>query len=268
WKAGAAYLPLDPEDAPDRLAFMLEDCGAGLVVTSRALSDRLLVLSGSRRQQVFADAAGEGIAPNGADAGVNAGPETGLPGPGTPQALAYVIYTSGSTGRPKGVQVSHQNLLANTLSVMRIGGYDTGGRLLSVLKPVFDAALQEFVLPLAGEGTLVLCDRTRLGESGYVAGLVKTHGIGLIEASPPLWQMLLDVGIGELAGVRAVIGGEALSAELRARLLDRGAEVWNAYGPSETAIGVAWSRQDGGTALQSIGAPYPGTQGYVVDPHL
>ena len=135
-KAGGAYLPLDPEAPPQRLAFLLEDGGARLVLSQASLRDRL---AASGVQSLCIDDV--------ADLGNGGGPAIRRPSPGA-EGLAYVMYTSGSTGVPKGVEVPHRALV-NLLDSMRDKiGLDADDAVLAVTNVTFDIAMAELFLPL------------------------------------------------------------------------------------------------------------------------
>ena len=146
-KAGGAYLPLDPSYPAARLAFMLADARAGVLVSTQELLARLPELAGAAATLVRLDADAEAIARQPTQ------PPTVALHPGHP---AYVIYTSGSTGTPKGVVVEH-GALSNVLQAMAerigIGEHD---RLLAVTTIGFDIAALELYLPLLCGAAVVL----------------------------------------------------------------------------------------------------------------
>ena len=146
WKAGGAYLPLDPEYPAERLALMVEDAGASLVLTGKAHAGRLSAMSVGTAGCVIvddADTAGTIGSLSGATV-ENSERLASL----TPAGLAYVIYTSGSTGKPKGVMVGHGSFHQNCLDAAKRCAFDADGCLLSLMKPIFDVSLQEFLVPL------------------------------------------------------------------------------------------------------------------------
>jgi natural product biosynthesis luciferase-like monooxygenase protein len=145
-KAGGAYVPLDPRYPPERLAFMLEDSGAAVLVSEKALAPRL---APERVRTVFLDADGAAIAGE---------PASRCDGGASGSHLAYLIYTSGSTGRPKGVMVEHrnvQNFFAGMDGFLR---RDPPGTWLAVTSPCFDISVLELLWTLARGFRLVISE--------------------------------------------------------------------------------------------------------------
>lgn len=226
-RAGAAYLPLDPDGPADRLSLMLDDASPACVLTTRAYRARFDEVGITC---LFLDDAQH------ADPGCDPGP-VALP-QADPAATAYILFTSGSTGRPKGVEISHANLanfVAGMIDLLRPSRFD---RLLSVTTVIFDIAGLEFFLPLCVGASLVIADGETVRDPAALGRLVARHAISLLQATPSFWRMLLTDRSISLDTVHALVGGEALSAELAERLLARTRAVTNLYGPTETTI---WS---------------------------
>lgn len=255
-KAGAAYLPIDPDLPVERIAYLLSDARPVLVVTDTATADRLgpddstgLVVLGE------ADTSGY--------------PATELPAVPAGHA-AYVIYTSGSTGRPKGVVITRaalDNFLAAMAERFPLTADD---RVLATTTISFDIAGLELYLPLYSGAGVVLADAETARDPATLIDLARRHRVSLAQATPTLWQALVPELSGPaLAGVRVLVGGEALPAELARRLGDAGAEVTNMYGPTETTI---WSTtgpaSEGNIRRGSVGGPIDNTQVYVLDANL
>ena len=252
-RAGAAYLPLDPDGPADRLAMTLADATPVCVLTTR---DRLHRFEAA------------GIAGLPLD-GLREREPAPLPLPAAdPDATAYVLYTSGSSGRPKGVEVSHRNL-SNLIEAMRqLLGPDRSDRLLSVTTLTFDIAGLELFLPLAVGAQVVIAAAATVMDPLAMARLVRLHGITLLQATPSLWRLLLSAQETELGGVHALVGGEALSGELAARLLQRTRRVTNLYGPTETTIwSTAMTLSADDIDPPPIGRPIRNTAVHVMDRH-
>jgi amino acid adenylation domain-containing protein/non-ribosomal peptide synthase protein (TIGR01720 family) len=245
WLAGGAYLPLDPDDPAERLAFLIEDAGAALVITARGAQGRLPA----------------GVSRLFADGRTGQPPAACLPPPAGGH-LAYVLYTSGSTGRPKGVAVTQAGL-ANVLSAvagtLRIG---TDDRLLAITTLGFDIALGELVLPLMRGGIVHVADRAAAGDPARVRRLAHETGATLLQATPTLWRAILDTPGPPLPG-RALCTGEAAPADLATRLAGQTREAWNLYGPTETTIWSTMARLRR-TAAVPIGTPIANTSCYLV----
>jgi amino acid adenylation domain-containing protein len=251
-RSGGAYVPLDPDFPAGRIAFMLEDSGAPVVVTQAALAASLPV---STAAVVLVDHDG--------DEDVD-GP---LAGSG-PDDLAYVIYTSGSTGRPKGVEIP-QRALVNFLTAMADRpGLGPDDVLVAVTTLSFDIAGLELWLPLTTGAHVVVASRADAADPHRLIDLLDRAGATVMQATPATWRMLVDAGWKGRTGLKALCGGEALPVALADQLLDRGVELWNLYGPTETTI---WS-----TALKvatrgeplTIGRPLPNTSLYILDRDL
>ncbi|WP_436263797.1 non-ribosomal peptide synthetase [Paraburkholderia terricola] len=154
--------------------------------------------------------------------------------------LAYVIYTSGSTGRPKGVAVSHGALARLLASVGIAPGLHRDDVLLSVTTPSFDISLLEFCLPLTRGACIEMADASTVADGAALARLIDDSGASFMQATPSGWRLLIESGWqgpsrGRLVGIA---GGEPLPADLATQLAQRGVDLWNLYGPTETTI---WS---------------------------
>ncbi len=255
-KAGGAYLPLDPAFPRDRLAFMLKDSQAPVLLTQRHL---LAQLPASGVRIVALDADWEAIARHSRQ-----GPSSGI----GPEALAYVIYTSGSTGLPKGVAIEHRSVVNFLASMRREPGLRAGDRLLAVTTLSFDIAGLELYLPLAVGACVEVVSREVAADPARLRERLAQSGATVMQATPTSWQMLVDVGWERAAALKVLCGGEALGRKLANALLARACEVWNLYGPTETTI---WSaayklegKQEAGSAVP-LGRPIANTQLYVLD---
>ncbi|MGY1880771.1 non-ribosomal peptide synthase/polyketide synthase [Pseudomonas reactans] len=225
-KAGGAYVPLDPQFPADRLAFMLEDSRAQVLLTAGDLHERLPLAAD---QQVLFISEQED-ARYGSD-----NPQVELSG----EHLAYVIYTSGSTGKPKGVMVRHGALSSFTLGMAQTLSIDASVRLLSLTTFSFDIFALELYVPLSVGATVVLADKSVSQDPEAILSLVHAQAVNVVQATPSTWRMLLDSDRRALLhGVKSLCGGEALPADLAQRMLAQGGAVWNLYGPTETTI---WS---------------------------
>ncbi|MFC6081925.1 amino acid adenylation domain-containing protein [Sphaerisporangium aureirubrum] len=241
-KAGAAYLPLDPDHPAERLAMIVADARPRLLLSETAAPGHLpgpvLVVDGE-----------PDTAP------VPAEPSR----PPLPGEIAYVIYTSGSTGRPKGVEVDHGNL-ANLLLAMRDRlQASAGDTWLALTSPAFDIFALEVYLPLVTGGRVVVAPHGAVRRPEALARMVAEQGVTHVQATPSVWRLLLPGGIG---GVTALTGGEALPAPLAAELRARCDRVVNVYGPTETTI---WSTSGEPGETVTIGRPIANTQIHILD---
>ncbi|MER5772656.1 condensation domain-containing protein, partial [Streptomyces sp. NPDC001985] len=176
WKAGGAYVPLDPEHPAERLAYMVADSGAGVV-----LSGAELELPGEGARVVLWDEIAALVAEQ---------PSTPLATVVGPEQLAYVIYTSGSTGRPKGVAVAHGGV-ANLAQVMRpVLGVAEGVVALQFASFSFDAAVLDVVVVLGAGGTLAIASSEERREPEALAAMIRAAGVEVASVVPSLLGVL------------------------------------------------------------------------------
>jgi amino acid adenylation domain-containing protein len=250
-RTGAAYVPLDPEFPPERLAYMLTDSGATLLAVEGAAPSPLAPPAGVLLIDVAQALAG--------------GPAEALPGGPRPADAAYVLYTSGSTGWPKGVVVSHGALANFLLSMRERPGLTAADVLAAVTTVSFDIAALELYLPLTVGARIELVSRRTAMDGLELARLLDERGVTLLQATPATWRLLLEAGWRGTPRLRALCGGEALSRRLADELLERVGELWNMYGPTETTIWSTLERVEKGDAAISIGRPIANTQVHIVD---
>ncbi len=255
-KAGAAYVPLDPGYPVERLAYMLEDSGAELVLAVRPVAERL---PSSPAQVLWLDEAAEWAGMSAAE------PEVAL----DPAQAAYLIYTSGSTGQPKGVAVSHANLLHSTAARWsHYGGRVEGFLLVSSLS--FDSSVAGLFWTLSQGGMVCLPAEGGQRDALALAERVGAGGITHLLCLPSLYAVLLE-SADRLQSLRvAIVAGEICPPELPERHRERlpAARFFNEYGPTE---GTVWSTvweapQDGGPlAAVPIGRPIANADVWVVE---
>lgn len=263
-KAGAAYVPLDPDYPPQRLAYQVEDAGLALLVTHSAISadfaqgmvqnpvPRLLLDCDAA---IIATASSEPLAP---DPQYDARPED----------PAYLIYTSGSTGQPKGVLVPHRAVANFLASMARAPGLTPDDRLLAVTTPGFDIAVLELLLPLAEGATVVLASEHQVVDGRLLARLIEAEGVTVLQATPSRWQLLLDAGWQGRPDFKALVGGEPLTPNLATQLLERCNAVWNMYGPTETTVwSSCWHVVPEQVQRIALGKPVAHTSIQVLDAH-
>jgi amino acid adenylation domain-containing protein len=261
-KAGGAYLPLDPDHPPERLARVLDEARAPVVLVGPTppawLADR-----GARAMTVDANE------PPGADVGTD--------GPGGEVAadgLAYVIYTSGSTGAPKGVMISHRALRNCLLWMQRTYPLTAADRVLHKTPISFDVSIWELLWPLLAGATLVMARPGGHRHGPYLAGLVAERAVTVTHFVPSMLRVFLEQpGLEQTCrSLRHVFSiGEPLTPELVQRCLARlGAALHNLYGPTEAAIQVtAWTcRPTDVDRTVPIGRPIANTRIHLLDPSL
>ena len=253
-KAGGAYVPLDPAYASrERLAFVLEDTAAPVLLTVRRLADsppaggaRLLCLDESDDDE---GAELTEAPPRAAD----------------PSSLAYVIYTSGSTGRPKGVMVEHGGLTNLVTAQSGLAGVTRSDRVLQFASQSFDASVSEVFMALASGATLCLGTRERPVGGRELSRMLAAERISVVTLPPTVLAGMPDEG---LEGLRVLLSaGEACPPEVAARW-SRGRDFFNAYGPTETTVCATMHRCEGDERVPPIGRPIANTQLYVLDARL
>ncbi|HKV08204.1 MAG TPA: amino acid adenylation domain-containing protein, partial [Thermoanaerobaculia bacterium] len=253
-RAGAAYLPLDPDSPADRLAFLLGDSGAGVLVTEegRPHDGSVPVVS---------------LTPSGALADV--GPERS-PAPAAPEDLAYVIYTSGSTGLPKGVMVEHRQLSRYVSGVLTRMALPEGASFATVSTIAADLGNTMVFAALGTGGCLHVIPRERLSDP------FSRHPVDALKIVPSHLEALLAASEPERSLPRQllVLGGEASRWELidRLRSLAPGCRILNHYGPTETTVGVLTRetgtiRREDRRGAVPLGRPLPGARILVLDRH-
>jgi amino acid adenylation domain-containing protein len=276
-KAGAAYLPLDPADSGERLRFLIEDTRAPVLLTQEPLLAGLPELRQVPVHVLCLDA-DAGASTAGAASALTIGGVGGVGGVGAAaDGLAYVIYTSGSTGRPKGVMVSHRAILNRLLWMQEALPLGVADRLLQKTPYTFDASIWELFLPLISGACLVIARPGGHQDPPYLRRIIEESGVTVAQFVPSLLAVFLEQaesGAGA-AGLRRVFcGGEALSQELARRFHQRlDAELYNLYGPTETAIDAAYHACGPDAAALSgailpIGRPLPNLEIYVLDDRL
>ncbi len=247
-RAGAAYVPLDPEYPRERLEFIVRDAGLPLVVSESALAQAVpggtkVLLIDAERAATSADLDASRLS-----------------------APAYMIYTSGSTGKPKGVVVEHKNV-ANFLGAMRKApGVAPSDVMLAITTPSFDISVLELFLPLIVGAQVVIAPQEAVSDGRLLSKLIDECAATVMQATPAGWRLLLESGWQGRRELKALTGGEALTPDLASELRRRTHSLWNCYGPTETCV---WSTiEKVGGAGVSIGKPIDNTRVYVLDAHL
>ncbi|MCB9419419.1 MAG: amino acid adenylation domain-containing protein [Ardenticatenaceae bacterium] len=253
WKAGGAYVPLDPAYPTERLALMLEDSQAAILLTESELLPQLPPHNGTT---VILDAQWPQIK------ALNSEPVATAV---KPEHLAYVIYTSGSTGRPKGVQVPHGAAVNFLVSMAQTPGFSADDTLLAVTTLSFDIHVLELYLPLLQNGRIILASRGEAADGEQLLRLIRQHNVTVMQATPTSWRLLIAAGWNKQDALKVLIGGEALPPDLARELLERSNQVWNMYGPTETTVWSTCYRVTDPDAPILIGRPIGNTTVYVLD---
>ncbi len=261
-KAGGAYVPLDPSYPQERLAFMLDDAQAHVLLTQSTLTEKFneywgytIRLDAEEGEEEAADAA-----------------EDGVPTAGT-ENLAYVIYTSGSTGRPKGVAVPHRavhNLVRGTNYVT----LEESDVVAQVSNSSFDAATFEVWGALLSGARLVIIEKDVALAPHALAAQLEAHGVTVMFLTTALFNHMARELPAAFRGLRHLLfGGEAVEPKWVREVLEKGrpGRLLHVYGPTETTTFATWQEVTsvGEQAhLVPIGRPLTNVQIYLLDEHL
>ncbi|MFE7812480.1 amino acid adenylation domain-containing protein [Streptomyces sp. NPDC057433] len=258
-KAGAAYLPLDPDYPAARIAHMLRDAAPVLLLTTAGLTD------GAHWDGVPTALFEE--LPAGPDSGAPAHAPTGADRirPLHPDHPAYVIYTSGSTGLPKGVTVTHRGLAALARTHREHLGAGPGSSVLQFASLSFDAAAWEICMALLSGGRLVVAPAERLVPGEPLAALLAERGVTHATLPPSALPVLADGALPD--GMVLVVAGEAVGPDQVARFA-LGRRMVNAYGPTETTVCATISAPLRGGEPVPLGRPVTDARVWVLDEFL
>ncbi len=263
-KSGGAYVPVDPAYPAERIALLLQDSGAPLLLTTRAVA-ATLPAHGAR--VVLLDDEETAAADD-------CRPRSGVGGGNT----AYVIYTSGSTGRPKGVVVTHASLADHVVDAAERYGLTAEDRVLQFLSVSFDGSAEEIFSALAAGAVLVLRTEAMLASPADLMRECAAAGVTVASLATAYWHEVAAEAerLTLPQGLRLVwIGGERCRPERLVqwrRAFGDGVAFVNAYGPTEaTIVATAWRLPaDAEPEYREvpIGAPVHGARAYVLDPAL
>ena len=254
-KAGGAYVPFDPEFPDDRLAFMVEDSGARIVISSSSIaadfpatSAEVLILS--------ADEPSSKVEP--------------LPTVSYSTNLAYMLYTSGTTGKPKGVMIEHRSIVNRLLWMQEAYKLDQSDTVLQKTPYSFDVSLWELFWPLQVGARLAIATPGGHRDTKYMIKTIVEQQVTTLHFVPSMLQLFVeDTNLSKCTSVRRVIcSGEALPRDLQDRLFSViKPELHNLYGPTEAAVDVTWWACDAESELNfiPIGKTIANTQIHILD---
>lgn len=253
-KTGAAYLPIDPQLPKDRITSMFKDSNTQYLIVNNGNLDQYPQLKKisiehfqENKPNICADE-----------------PQISILG----SDLAYVLYTSGSTGKPKGVLIEHHsltNLLESASKTLQIKPSD---RWLAISTISFDIAANEIYLPLITGASMYLADEKITKDGNKLLDLLAREEISILQATPITWRILLEAGWSENLQLKVICTGESFPKDLMSKLLMRGSEVWNGYGPTETTIWSSLKRLTESDEIITIGKPIDNMRMYILDESL
>ncbi|HEY0734321.1 MAG TPA: amino acid adenylation domain-containing protein, partial [Herpetosiphonaceae bacterium] len=271
-KAGGAYVPLDPTSPPDRLAFLLTDTAAPVLLTQQHLLSRFAHIDalGDRPEAICLDADWPAIAHE-----PDHNPQVEV----EPEHLAYIIYTSGSTGKPKGVMIQHGSLAHYNRSAHLVYGLEPKDRALQFASISFDASAEEIFPTLTSGATLVLRTDALMESVPHLIQAVRDWELTVLNFPTAYWHELVATmgrtNIALPACVRLVIiGGERAMPERVAQWLQQighGVQLINSYGPTEGTVVATvcdLSTRDDMESLAGevpIGEPLAHVSSYILD---
>ncbi|WP_339075511.1 amino acid adenylation domain-containing protein [Teredinibacter turnerae] len=224
WKAGAAYVPIDPNYPANRIEHVLNDSGISVLISQSKICPQ----SSKNYHTINLDTFANGV------------PETSISSYPNVAAgdLAYVIYTSGSTGMPKGVMVEHGAVI-NFIDGLRSALPSVeNSRWLLVTSFSFDIALFEWFGALTSGAECLIASAEEQKDPFLLKQLVEQSQPGLIQTTPSRWSQLIDAGWQPYDQLIALTGGEPLSDKVERALTGKVKSFWNCYGPTEATI---WS---------------------------
>jgi amino acid adenylation domain-containing protein len=261
-KAGAAYLPIDPDYPADRIRYMLEDSNALLVLTQQSMADGLPIAT----RKIFME---ELTLP-----AITAETEKSHR---PAHSLAYVIYTSGSTGKPKGVMIEHHSFYNSVLSnaANYSNGFSTADVGLSLSNISFDASILEIFIPLIYGAKLVIVKRENVYDVQSLAQVIVSSGITFCYVPPSLLQPLYRAlkGHAPIPLNKLYVGVEPIKDTTLQQYisLNENMHIINGYGPTEAAIACSWYGFKPGTPRGvniPIGKPIHNARIYIVNDYM
>jgi len=261
-KAGGAYLPIDPAYPAERIAAMLAQAQAAVLLTQAQFAPKLPA-AGTRVLCLDIDWA-ETIAPF---------PGHNPPGLAAPENLAYTIFTSGSSGQPKGVMNTHRGLLNRLLWMQSAYRLTAADRVLQKTPFTFDVSVWEFFWPLMVGARLVVARPNGHKDNRYLLHTIQSRKITTVHFVPSMLRLFLDTpGAAGCDSLRQVFAsGEALPIDVQRRFFEQlRAKLHNLYGPTEAAIDVSYWECDPADPGETvpIGRPVANTQLFILDEHL
>ncbi len=249
-KAGAAYLPLDPETPPERINYILEDANVTFVITTNELAAKVHKTKVLYLEKVMAELSSlPALRLFPAKTGVD------------PENLCYVIYTSGTTGRPKGAMVEHRNVVSLVQAECGLYGIKQEDRVFQFASPAFDASVEEIWMAFANGAALIAGTPDIIRSGPDFSKHLECLGVTVLSCVPTFIAML-DKDISTLRLL--IFGGEECPPALAARWFKPGRKVFNTYGPTEGTVITTAALLESIKPV-NIGQPIAGYKVYILD---
>ena len=269
-RAGGCFLPLDPAYPDERLAHMLRDSGARLLIVDAASMRRIASIVGDDLALIAVDALFD--APSTSTSTPAAAPGlAAIDGRIAQAGPACLIYTSGSTGQPKGVLIGHAGLVNHNRFARDFYGITAADAQLQCSSMSFDLFLEEVLTVLTSGGKLVVASGKEALSLQRLATLVDEHALTALNLPTAHFHEIASSGLHFASLRKVIVGGERLDPARARRFLERNplATLYNTYGPTETTIISTATKVTleslGAHAAITIGAPIANTQVYIVD---
>jgi len=253
-KAGGTYVPISTSFPAERIKLILEDANIRVLLTNintGTLSEPLVNIVDLNDNEYLMINDCSNLYTN-----------------ITPADLAYIIYTSGSSGTPKGVMVQHAAFMNFICSMQTQPGISCDDVLLSVTSVSFDIAALELFLPLTVGATVVIAGKELMANPLLVSEAINHYYVSIMQATPAVWQLLIEAGWSGKQDLKALCGGDALTRKLADEIVSRTDSLWNMYGPTETTIWSAVHKIQKDKTTITIGQPVANTQLYILDKYM
>ncbi|KAK4164761.1 hypothetical protein QBC43DRAFT_334301 [Cladorrhinum sp. PSN259] len=248
-KAGAAYVPLNPENPVQRNSFIVEDTAAKHIIIHKEYADFVASVPGLQALTI------DNIC-------LTCMPSHPPSVPISPDHLAYIIYTSGSTGQPKGVKVPHRSASTAVTSMATVEGRYAGTwRTLQFANYVFDASVQDFFNTLSTGGTLCMAPTERLLSD--IVGSINTMDVRQAIITPTVARLFKPADVPGFE--KLIVGGEPLTHDVVETWKSK-CQILNVYGPTETSMVVTTKDVQLGGRIGNIGAPFPTVMAFILAP--
>ncbi|WP_372654672.1 amino acid adenylation domain-containing protein, partial [Halobacteriovorax sp.] len=254
WKAGAGYVPLEPDFPKDRLFYMIDHSKVKVLVTNQEYENEN-IFKGLRKVIVNSNHIDNYNTSN-------------LNLLVKPAQTCYVIYTSGSTGKPKGVQLGQSSVVNFLLSMKETPGIGNDDVLCAITTLSFDISVLELYLPLISGASVVIVDRDTAIFGDQLATVLNERNVSIMQATPASWRLLLDSGWKGGKNFKVLCGGEPFPKDLAHTLLGLCESVWNMYGPTETTVWSTCKKLSLDENSILIGRPINNTTIFLLDDKL